>query len=247
VDRISLFGRRVLCGSADELRTRVLELGPSESAYFCNVHMLMLALEEASLARAMNDASMIFPDGVPIAWLQRRLGHRNAGVLRGYEAMDALCADASADRQPVGLLGSTPDVLNALTRQLKSRFEGLKIDFVHAPPKFSIGDIALDRGLVDEINAHQLRCLFVGLGCPKQEIWIDTYRNALNCPLLGVGAAFDWLAGTTRRPPRWMETAGLAWLFRLFQDPGRMWHRYLVYNSKFIFESSRLLISSRRQ
>ena len=86
-----------------------------------------------------------------------------------------------------------------------------------------------------------IRWLFVGLGCPKQEKWAARYGPELDCHVLAVGAAFDWLAGTTRKPPDWTEKAGLAWLWRLAQNPRRMWHRYLIYNTKFILKSAKLL------
>lgn len=244
--KVNLLGREVLCGTVEELEAAVLDLQPSRSAFFCNVHMLMLAQEDPLLAQAMNCADLVFPDGAPIAWMQRRHGFAHARVFRGYQAVEALCAAASVAHQPVGFFGSTDAVLDALVKQLEGRFPGLKVDFALAPSQFSTSEIELDSSLVQEINAKNLRYLFVGLGCPKQEVWIDTYADSLNCSLLGVGAAFDWLAGTTRKPPGWMERFGLAWLYRLIQSPGKMWHRYLIYNSKFIFQAAKLLLPKRQ-
>jgi len=243
---VDLFNREILSGSVADLHETVLDLELSQSAFFCNVHMLMLSQENSVLARAMDRAQMVFPDGAPIAWLQRRMGYSQSHVLRGYEAVEILCADAAANNDRIGLYGSTDFVLDALVMQLSYRFPGLQIEFVTSPRQFSVSEIALEKSLVSEINAKNLRYLFVGLGCPKQEIWIDRYADELNCSLLGVGAAFDWLAGTTSKPPGWMEKAGLAWLFRLIQNPGGMWHRYLIYNSKFIFQSLKLLILNRQ-
>lgn len=236
-----LLGRSVLCGTAEELTTAVLELGPAHSAFFCNVHMLMLSREDPMLAQAMDRATMILPDGVPIAWLQRRLGCEIAKVLRGYEAVEALCSAAAATGEPVGFYGSSKTVLDALVEQLQRRYVGLNVTFAFAPPEFPTSKIQVDAHLVQTINSHNLRCLFVGLGCPKQEIWIDHYSRQLNCALFGVGAAFDWLAGTTRKPPNMIENTGLAWLFRLVQNPRRLWRRYLVYNSKFLIYAIKLL------
>jgi N-acetylglucosaminyldiphosphoundecaprenol N-acetyl-beta-D-mannosaminyltransferase len=209
--------------------------------FFCNVHMLMLSRENPALALAMDRATLVVPDGVPIAWLQRMLGCKGAEVLRGYEAMDLLCAKAAATGEPIGLLGSTETVLTALSKQLERRHPGLQIGFVHSPPFLSTQDIELDSSLVQEITTRKLRYLFVGLGCPKQEIWIDRYSSALNCTLLGVGAAFDWLAGTTPKPPTWMERSGLGWLYRLMLDPRRMWRRYFVYNTRFLISAFGLI------
>lgn len=193
----------------------------------------------------MDRASLVIPDGVPVAWLQRKLGVSCAGVYRGYQAVEALCSAAAGTGQPVGFFGSTESVLAALIAQLSGRHPNLSVKFCRSPPLFSSLDIKVDSDLVKEINTRNLRYLFVGLGCPKQEIWIDKYADELNCSLLGVGAAFDWLAGTTSKPPGWMEQSGLAWLYRLIQHPRKMWYRYLVYNTKFIFASAQLLIRLR--
>jgi N-acetylglucosaminyldiphosphoundecaprenol N-acetyl-beta-D-mannosaminyltransferase len=207
--------------------------------------MLMQSQEHSALAKAMDRASLVVPDGVPIAWLQRKLGYTQAEVLRGYEALNMLCAEAITANQPIGLFGSTEAVLDALSARLRERHSGLLIGFVHAPPHFTNLHFKPDPSLVAEINSRNLRYLFVGLGCPKQEIWIDRYAGELNCTLLGVGAAFDWLAGTTRKPPGWMEKSGLAWLYRLFQNPRKLAHRYLIYNTKFLIAAMKLLVTRR--
>ncbi len=237
-----LFGREVLHGSVENLKSALLTLSSSESAFFCNVHMLMLSQEDSALAQAMDRATLVFPDGVPVAWLQRAAGHSEADVLRGYEAMELLCATAAVANEPIGLFGSTAEVLDALSSRLREKHLGLSIDFVHAPPHFSSLDFELDSSLIQEINSRRLRYLFVGLGCPKQELWIDRYASELNCTLLGVGAAFDWLAGATPQPPYWMEISGLAWLHRLVLNPRKMWRRYLKYNTKFVIASTKLLL-----
>lgn len=240
-----LFGRKLQSGSAAELNAAVLGLQPNQTAFFCNVHMLMLSQEDSALAQAMDRATLVVPDGMPVAWLQRQLGQSQADVFRGYQALNLLCASAIAANQPVGLFGSTEGVLDALATRLRKQHAGLLVGFVHAPPQFTSLDFKPDPNLVAEINSRNLRYLFVGLGCPKQEIWIDRCAGELNCALLGVGAAFDWLAGTTRKPPGWMEKSGLAWLYRLIQNPRKMAYRYVIYNSKFIVAAFKLLINRR--
>jgi len=245
VTKCNLFDRQVRCGSAEELRAAVLSLLPNQTAFFCNVHMLMLSQEDSGLFQAMDRATLVVPDGVPVAWLQRKLGHSQADVLRGYQAMSSLCAAAAAANVPIGLFGSTEAVLEALSSRLRQQHPGLLVNFIHSPPHFSNSCFEIDPNLVREINSRNLRYLFVGLGCPKQELWIDKYAGELNCTLLGVGAAFDWLAGTTRKPPEWMEKSGLAWLYRLIQNPRKMAHRYVIYNSRFIVSAIKLLIDRR--
>lgn len=216
--------------------------GPrSEVALFCNVHMLMLSQSDAALAQAMDEADWVFADGVPVAWLQRRLSGLGNRVVRGYEMMLAICEEASRNKLRVGLFGSSVQTLDSLQRELESRFPGLQLTFKSSPP-FTIGDLVSTEAELQAINVAELDWLFVGLGCPKQEKWIHRYAPHLDCSLLGVGAAFDWLAGTVPKPPRWMEKSGLGWLYRLLHNPGRMWRRYLIYNTKFLVAVTRLLI-----
>ena len=243
---IRLFGREICIGDRQALSAHLAETLAThrKSVFFCNVHMLMLSLEDQNLASAMASADIIFADGVPVAWLQRRLGARDADVLRGYEAVELVCRQAADTDAAIGFLGSTDVVLQKLTANLEQKHKGLSINYIHSPGQIN-EDMDVDTSLVEQINAKQLYCLFIGLGCPKQEKWVSRYGPHLDCNLLAVGAAFDWLAGTTKKPPGWMERAGLAWLFRLFQSPGKMWHRYLIYNTKFMIMATKPLLWGR--
>jgi len=211
--------------------------GPHRSVYFCNVHMLMLAQEDAALAKAMENADVVFADGVPVAWLQGRLSGKDAMVIRGYEMMLAICERAAMHGDKVGFIGSTQDVMNGLIRKLKGDFEGLSVAFQYCPP-FMEGELTSTEAELKSISDSGIKWLFVGLGCPKQEKWIAQYKNQLGCNILGVGAAFDWLSGKVSMPPKWMERFALAWLYRLLRNPTKMWHRYFVYNTKFIAKAS---------
>src|SRR5690606_5170640 len=137
-------------------------------------------------------------------------------------------------------------VLAALERRLKRDHPGLEVVFRHAPPFGEGSMLDLEDAQSAEINRSQLYCLFVGLGCPKQEKWMHRHRDRLECSMLGVGAAFGWLAGTSRMPPLWMERGGLGWLHRLWDDPSRMWYRYLIYNTKFLIFSLRMIVGRHR-
>jgi N-acetylglucosaminyldiphosphoundecaprenol N-acetyl-beta-D-mannosaminyltransferase len=206
--------------------------GPS-SVFFCNVHMLTLAQSDPDLSAAMTGADYIFADGVPIKWLQQRLTRSRAARVQGYEAVLYLCGKCAKNNEPVGFYGARDETLDRLADRLRHECPGLQIPFTHSPA--AIDDDFQESGeLLDQINGHNLKYLFVGLGCPKQEKWIMRHRSFINCSLLGVGAAFDWLAGVERMPPKWMEQRGLAWLHRLSHHPVRMFHRYFVFNSKFV-------------
>jgi N-acetylglucosaminyldiphosphoundecaprenol N-acetyl-beta-D-mannosaminyltransferase len=245
-DVTELFGRHISIVAHRDFHQLVAEIAQRDRqrVLFCNVHMLMLSREDSQLATAMDQADWVLADGVPVAWLQRRISAKQAQVIRGYELMLELCRFARDQQQRIGLLGSTPDVLRQLADKLQQRFPGLQIACQHAP-EFSTGVPQTDAEALEEINHAAVQWLFVGMGCPKQEKWIHQYGDSLDCHLLGVGAAFDWLAGSTAKPPGWMEKAGLAWLFRLLQNPRKMWYRYLNFNSKFLYNSAKLLMRQR--
>ena len=239
-----LMDRRILCGPRSALASYLDGISAGSAVYFCNVHMLMLSRGDPVLAQAMDAAEFVFPDGVPVAWLQRRLGQADATVLRGYEAMELVCERAARNNQTVGIFGGTDKILEALSDSLLTRFPGLRIVLAHAPPMIE-EDSPVDPGLVEMIQTAAPHFLFVSLGCPKQEKWIHRYREHLNCAMLGVGAAFGWLAGTSARPPAWMERLGLVWLFRLVTDPRRTARRYFVYNTQFLLAAAKMLLFRR--
>jgi N-acetylglucosaminyldiphosphoundecaprenol N-acetyl-beta-D-mannosaminyltransferase len=244
---MQLLNSRLVVGRFNELASGLedsLQKGCA-SVFFCNVHMLMLAQEDQELALAMDGASLVFPDGMPIAWLQRRLGFPEADVLRGEVATDLVCRHAARDSLSVGFFGSTSTVLTHLSENVLDRYPDLNIHFMSAPPEIR-GEIVVDPALLDEINSRHLFCLFVGLGCPKQEKWALAYGPQLNCNILAVGAVFDWLAGTTRQPPGWTVRWGLAWLYRLLENPRKLWYRYMKYNTKFVVKSVGLLFKQSR-
>ena len=207
----------------------------SASALFCNVHMLMLAQEDPLLAEAMQNADWVFADSAPVAWLQRRVSGKSAKVIPGFEILLAICSLAIQNDENIGFIGSTPEVMSQLVINLKNRFNGLSISYQYFPP-FMEGELILNQQEIQNLKDSDIKYLFVGLGCPKQEKWILKYADEIQCNIFGIGAAFDWFSGLTSKPPEWMERFALAWIYRLIQDPIRLSHRYLKYNTKFIFK-----------
>ncbi len=238
---ISIFGiKTTLVESSDVAHlAATLAGGPNQAIFFCNVHMLMLAQEDEVLASALTDADVVFADGVPVARLQSRLSGKEARVIRGYEMMLAICRRAQQKGEKVGFLGSTPDVMASLVGRLTGQFEGLSVAFQYCPP-FVRGELTSTAAELEALRDSGIRWLFVGLGCPKQEKWVARYKHELDCTVLAVGAAFDWLSGKAGKPPGWMERCALGWLYRLVVNPSKMWHRYLIYNTKFLVKASRV-------
>ena len=214
-----------------------------ESRYVCisNVHMVVTARDDASLAKAMRQADMCTPDGAPVAWMLRRSGFPNQPRISGTELMLGYLKLAAVRREPVFLLGSTEETLAGLVRELGVQVPGLHIADAYSPPFRALTDEE-DAALVARINASGARTVWVSLGCPKQETWMLAHRGRVQAVMFGVGAAFDFIAGTKPRAPRWMQKAGLEWLHRLASEPARLWRRYLVTNSLFMLGAARQLL-----
>jgi N-acetylglucosaminyldiphosphoundecaprenol N-acetyl-beta-D-mannosaminyltransferase len=225
-------------GETTEAVLRLAAAGTGGMVCHANVHMAMEAFDDPDLRRQLNAADRVTPDGVPLVWALRWLGLRDAGRVYGPTLTERLCRRAQEQGLPVGFYGGRPEVLDALVTRLAERFPRLRIAFACSPP-FRPPTSEEDRRAVEAIAASGARLLFVGLGCPKQERWMARHRPALPCVLLGVGAAFDFLAGATPQAPAWMQRVGLEWLFRLAFEPRRLWRRYLVHNPRFVWHFAR--------
>jgi N-acetylglucosaminyldiphosphoundecaprenol N-acetyl-beta-D-mannosaminyltransferase len=151
------------------------------------------------------------------------------------------CRAALDHHIKIGLFGSTPDVLDALLIALRRDFPGLQVAYSHSPP-FRDATAEEDERICQDIAQAGVGLLFVGLGCPKQERWLGYHRGRIPAVMLGLGAAFDFHAGSVQRAPPWMRERGLEWLHRLSSDPGRLWWRYLSTNSAFVLRSLRDLM-----
>jgi N-acetylglucosaminyldiphosphoundecaprenol N-acetyl-beta-D-mannosaminyltransferase len=199
-----------------------------------NVHMVMEAFDDPSLQRQVNAAERVTPDGVPLVWALRLLGVPGAKRVYGPTLTPVVFARAELLGIPVGFYGGSQRVLDALLERLRERFPRLEIAFAYSPPFRPLSEEE-DRRVTETIDASGARILFVGLGCPRQERWMASHRETLSCVMLGVGAAFDFLAGAKPQSLPWMQRAGLEWLFRLCVEPRRLWRRYLVHNPRFLF------------
>jgi len=202
--------------------------------YVChtNVHSVMETLADERLQRVWNE-SFAVPDGMPLVWLGRLRGLPVRRVY-GPDLMIALCGRAAEAGWPVFLLGGAEGVAAQLADVLRERFAGLRVAGTIGPP-FREATPDEDQAIVDRINGSGAELVFVGLGCPKQERWMADHRERLAAPvLLGVGAAFDFLTGRVSQAPRWMMRCGLEWLYRLLQEPRRLWRRYLILNPLFV-------------
>jgi len=196
----------------------------------CNVHVLMTTRREPLLRLALDDAWAVFPDGVPITWLLKRSGAPSAERVCGIDLMPAVIERGIARGMRHYLLGSTEEVLVKLERHLLGRFPGIRLVGSAGP----FGDQAALDAVVPKILETDPHVVWCAFGAPKQELWM--YRNAAALApalVLGVGAAFEFHAGTKKRAPAWMQRSGLEWLFRLATEPRRLGPRYLTTNTAF--------------
>jgi N-acetylglucosaminyldiphosphoundecaprenol N-acetyl-beta-D-mannosaminyltransferase len=209
----------------------------SRTVCTCNVHSLITARRNAAHADAIWSADLVTPDGAPIAWLLRKKGHRGQKRISGPDLMWTCCRKAADCGTEIFLCGATAEVLRQLERRLCSQFPGIRIVGTFSPP-FRKPSAAEDAALVRLINRSSARLVWVALGCPKQEAWLQAHRGRIHAVMVGVGAAFDFHAGTVKRAPVWVRQIGFEWAYRLSQEPGRLMTRYLVTNTIFIIAAS---------
>lgn len=241
-----LFGVGVSATDYDECARVVLDAARRRqggTVTHMAVHALMTAATEASFREQINSFDVVAPDGMPVRkaldlFYKSRLPDR----VYGPELMARLCERAAAEGVGVYLYGSYPDVVAKLADNLVGRFPGLRV--VGAEPSaFRPLTGAEDRDLVRRVNESGAGLLFVGLGCPRQEAFAAEHRHSIQAVQLCVGAAFDFHAGNKKMAPPWMQDRGLEWFYRLAQEPGRLWRRYLVTNTLFsLFVARRMLL-----
>lgn len=198
------------------------------------VHGVMTGVLDAEQRYRLNSFDLLVPDGQPVRWALNML--HSAGLkdrVYGPSLMLALCERCARDGIPIFLYGSSPDVITRLRDALCRRFPVLDVAGAQ-PSRFRTITAQEKSGIVNEIRGSGARLVFVGLGCPRQEVWAYEFRNALEMPVIAVGAAFDFHAGTLPQAPRRLQDAGLEWLYRLAREPRRLWRRYILLNPLYV-------------
>lgn len=205
--------------------------------YICvsNVHTTVITYENEDYRKIQNDAAAVLPDGKPLSVIERKCGGlKNAEKVSGPDLMPRVFQISEKEGYRHYFYGSTEQTLDLLKNKLEKKYPGLQIAGMYAPPFRQVTEEE-DEKIVREINATKPDFLWVGLGAPKQEIWMAAHQNKISAVMIGVGAGFDFHAGTVKRAPVWMQKCGFEWFYRLLQDPKRLWKRYVVTNSKFIW------------
>ena len=203
--------------------------------YVCvsNVHMVTTARFDNRLRHIMEDADIVTADGLPLVWVLRQKGYRFAERVTGTDLTLELCRIAEKDNMSVYFYGGSIETIERLKIYISQIFPSLN-SFFESPPILPQNP-EVDMEVVSRIKESGARIVFVGLGCPKQEYWMAAYKPHLPALLIGVGAVFDFIAGTVSRAPLWMQRCSLEWFHRLATEPRKTWKRYATTNPVFVW------------
>lgn len=214
--------------------------------FFCNVHSVMTARRDEHVRAAIQRADVATPDGMPLVWTLRRTGDPAQPRVYGPDLMELALAYGVERGWTHYFYGATEDTLGALREAAERLAPGVRIVGSHAPP-FRPLTVTEEAAVLADIRASGADCVWVGLGMPKQELWVDRVREELpGHAVLAVGAAFDLLSGAVPQAPDWIQEHGLEWAYRLWREPRRLWRRYVINNPAFLVHMARQIIAYRR-
>ncbi|MBI5620167.1 WecB/TagA/CpsF family glycosyltransferase [Candidatus Gottesmanbacteria bacterium] len=219
-----------------------------EKHYVCvaAAHLMAECQKDKRLLEGVNRAGLVTPDGMPLVWLARLYGYKQVSRVYGPTLMEKLCTLAKQQCWRVYLLGGASGQSQEVARALRRKFPALRIVGHRDTPARPIPSLQ-NQKIIAEVNHARPEIVFVGLGCPNQELWMIENRKKLGAPvLIGVGAAFDFLSCRVRQAPEWTQNVGFEWLYRLIQEPKRLWYRYTVINATFIWLVMKELLCKKR-
>jgi N-acetylglucosaminyldiphosphoundecaprenol N-acetyl-beta-D-mannosaminyltransferase len=220
----------------------------AQSSYTCvaNVHMLVEAHNDPGFAKVVNEADITTPDGQPLTWAIKLLHGISQPRVAGMDILPDMLAEATQKQIPVFFYGGTEEMQLKTSSYLQASFPTIKIAGMYSPP-FRPLTSEEETGIVTLINQSGAGLIFVVLGCPKQEKWMAAMRGRINGCMVGIGGALPVLIGMQKRAPRWMQKAGLEWFYRLCQEPKRLFKRYAITNTKFIYLLLKAKLSFRKK
>ena len=247
--KVDLFGVGITVTTYDDATERIMEAARARRSYAVSalaVHGLMEAVDDDEFRELVNGIDLVTPDGQPVRWAMNTLrGTDLDDRVYGPDLTWRVVEAAASEGIGIYLFGSTEETANAFAAAIVRRHPEAVIAGVQ-PDRFRDATSAEDADDIERINSSGAGVVLVGRGCPRQERWVAQHQGKVDAAMLAVGAAFDYGAGTLEPPPAWMQRMGLQWLFRLAQEPGRLWRRYLITNSKFLYSFGRALPSRLR-
>lgn len=235
--RFKVFGVNYAVARVEEAVVHVIRhISELSGQYICfsNVHTTVMARENPEYREVLNQAAFTFPDGNPIASLEQKFGFERAERVAGPDFMHNMFKATKDGGLSHYFYGSSQETLDALKEKLEKKYPNMDIRGMYSPPFRPLTEEE-DKEVVERINASGADIIWIGLGAPKQEKWMNAHKGKINGVMMGVGAGFDFHAGTIKRAPVWIQGIGFEWLYRLFQDPKRLIRRYLVTNVKFFW------------
>lgn len=209
-----------------------------QGQYICvsNVHTTVMAYEDAIYRSVQNGAALAIPDGGPLSSVAHRRGYTEMQRTTGPDLMEEIFSISVSNGYRHFFYGSTEETLERLKTNLETKYPGIQISGMFSPP-FRKVTMQEDKEIISLINDTHPDFVWIGLGAPKQELWMAAHKGKIEGLMIGVGAGFNYHAGELQRAPQWMQHCNLEWLYRLFQDPKRLFKRYLITNTKFIWNA----------
>ena len=236
MQKYRIIGIDISSGPYNKFTGKIVELAKTKTSSFvcvANVHMVMEAWKSLDFATVVNNADIVTPDGMPLVKSLNLLYGLDQERVAGMNLMPDLIAEAMVQRLSLFFYGSTDDTLDKITRRINCEHPEVKIAGAYSPP-FRILSEEEERVVVEKINNSGANIVMVALGCPKQELWMARHKGKINAVMIGLGGAFPVYAGIQSRAPEWMQFQSLEWLYRLSQEPRRLFKRYLVTNPLFL-------------
>jgi N-acetylglucosaminyldiphosphoundecaprenol N-acetyl-beta-D-mannosaminyltransferase len=242
--KIKIFNFPISIGKYQDYIESIIESaksGKGKYIYVANVHMVIEAFWNKSFSEKVNNAWVVTPDGKPLTWALRLLHGIKQDRVAGMDVLPELLKRAENINMPVCIYGGTPELLSKTDEYIKTNYPDLKINGLFSPP-FRALTIEEDLEVINNINNSGAAIVFVVLGCPKQEAWMASMTGKVTAVMIGIGGALPVMVGVQKRAPLWMQNAGLEWLFRLCLEPRRLFKRYALTNSVFLYLLSKEMV-----
>lgn len=238
MERKKLIGCNINLGSYSSFVNSIITQASSGQQFYyvcvANVHMIVEAYQSTSFEEVINNADLVTPDGMPLTWALKFLYRIKQERVAGMDLLPDILVAAEREEIPIAFYGGTEEMLNITKTYLGKAFPGIVVANMYSPP-FRTLTTDEEIEIVKMLNNSGARIIFVVLGCPKQEKWMASMKGKINAVMIGIGGALPVLVGMQKRAPVWMQKKGLEWFYRLRQEPGRLFMRYLVTNFLFIY------------
>jgi N-acetylglucosaminyldiphosphoundecaprenol N-acetyl-beta-D-mannosaminyltransferase len=238
MERKKLIDCNISLGSYSNFVNSIITQASSAQQFYyvcvANVHMVAEAHQSVSFKEIVNSANLVTPDGIPLVWALKFLYGIKQERVAGMDLLPDLLVAAEKKKIPVAFYGGTTEMLNITQIYLGKTYPNIIVANMYSPPFRSL-TVDEEDSIIKMLNDSGARIIFVVLGCPKQEKWMASMKGKINAVMVGIGGALPVLVGMQSRAPLWMQRGGLEWLYRLWQEPGRLFKRYAITNSLFIY------------